>query len=123
MSSRRRAAAASALIALLLVVVGVLPWTDHSSTPVRVLSVLVLAAGAFAALVAWGLLRSTGLEVAEARLDAAVTEAAGLASGPCDCGQDHDPDEMHVVDAPACGSTADACAHNCDTCILAAQRA
>ena len=56
----------------------------------------------------------------------------------CDCGHEHDPDELHFVDGegqhltgssrpasgPACahdGSGTD-CAHSCDTCVLASMR-
>jgi hypothetical protein len=117
-AGRRRAAAACGLAAVLLVAVGVLPWTGSAPTALRVLSVVVLVVAAVAGLVAWGLLTSVRADVDEARLDAAVIEAVEAAGfGGCDCGHEHDPDEMHITDACPSG---DSCNHDCATCKLSA---
>ncbi len=113
---RRRAAAVAGLLAALLVAVGVLPWVAPAPVVVRVLATLALLLGAFCALVAWGLARSLRLQRHEAALDAAVAEAV-VASGrqTCDCGHEHDPEEMRVM--PAC-ERAQECDHSCESCVL-----
>ncbi|HEY7047086.1 MAG TPA: hypothetical protein VH373_07685 [Jatrophihabitantaceae bacterium] len=115
---RRRAAAACGVAAVLLVAVGVLPWAGSAPTALRVLSVVVLVAAVVVALIGWGLLAGVRADTTEARVDAAIieaVEAAGFAG--CDCGVEHDPDEMHITDACPSEGT---CGHDCATCKLAA---
>src|SRR5262245_18735881 len=115
---RRRAAARCGLAAVLLVAVGVLPWTGSAPTALRVLSVVVVVVAVGAGLVAWGRLTSARADVDEARVDAAIIEAVEAAGfGGCDCGVEHDPDEMHITDACPSG---DSCNHDCATCKLSA---
>ena len=117
---RRRAAATVGLMATLLVAVGIVPWVGSAPGTVRVFSTIALAAAVLLGLVAWGLLTSIRADTAESQLDAAINSAADSAGfGGCDCGHEHDPDEMHVTDACPSG---DACAHDCATCLLGAAR-
>jgi hypothetical protein len=121
---RRQAAIFTGLTAVVLVVVGVLPWVGSAPAAVRVLATVVLVVGVGLALVAWGLLHSTTLDQhrqADAEFDAMLVEAAGPA-GACGCGQSHDPDELHITDACEHDGAGEACAHNCDTCVLSSLR-
>ena len=117
-AQRRTAARIAGLFAAVLLIVGVTPWLRDSPTALRALAVVVLLAAVTLALVAWGLVRSVALEQASSSVDAAV-EAAMAAGGHqmCDCGEAHDPDEMHITDA--CPSEG-ACNHDCATCKLTA---
>lgn len=115
---RRQAAAACGLATGLLVAVGVLPWAGSAPTALRILSLVALVAAVVVGLVGWGLLAGIRADTSEARVDAAIieaVEAAGFAG--CDCGVEHDPDEMHITDA--CPSEG-ACNHDCATCKLTA---
>ncbi len=101
-----------------------------ASAAAPVFSALALVVGALLGLMAWGVQRSIGLDAADAadrRLTAvaenALAEHGGYQS-MCGCGVQHDPDELHVVDAEPCahdGSGA-ACSHDCQTCVLAGLR-
>ena len=116
---RRHAAAITGLLAALLAAMGVVPWVGVAPTTVRVFSVVALVAAVLTAFVAWGLLTSASADQAEARLDEAIVSTVAAAGGACDCGHEHDPDEMHIADACPTGET---CTHSCETCVLAAQR-
>jgi multisubunit Na+/H+ antiporter MnhG subunit len=118
---RRHAAAVAGLLATLLAAMGVLPWVGDAPGAVRVFSIVALVAAVVVALVAWGLLASAATDRAETRLDAAIASAVAEAGGACDCGHEHDPDEMHITDAASCPSGG-TCTHSCDTCVLAARR-
>src|SRR3954447_7486470 len=133
---RRRLAATLGLFAMLFLAVGAVAATGATDRLTKVFVAVALLVAAALALMAWGALRSVRLEAADGRLDAAIG-AAGRASGRsmCDCGHEHDPDDLHFVDgqgqhltgrasAAACahdGTGAD-CAHSCDTCVLASTR-
>lgn len=98
--------------------VGLLPWTGVSPLLIRVLSVPVLFVAIVSALIGWGLLHSVGVDTAEAHIDAAVRGAGSATDlSICDCGHEHDPDELHVTDAARCDD-ADSCAHDCASCVL-----
>ena len=108
---RRRAAIGLGLMSALLAAAGILPWTAAAPASIRVLAIAALAAAAFAALIAWGLARSTVVDSrrqAEAQLDQALIAAAGAIT--CDCGHDHGADgTLHGVtttDAAACDEAA-----------------
>ncbi len=130
---RRRVAAVLGGFAVLFLAVGAVTATDASSAGLVAIAVVAFLVGLTLALVAWGVHASVRRDGAERRLDAAL-EAALAANGrtfTCDCGHDHDPDELHVVDEPAAATAEPACAHDgsgvecahsCDTCVLAAQR-
>ena len=136
---RRQLAATLGLLAMLFLAVGAVSSTATVNAVTTAFIVVSLVVAVLLALLAWGLLRSVRLDAADRRLDAAIEEAmkAGGRS-MCDCGHEHDPDELHFVDGegqhltgssrpasgPACahdGSGTD-CAHSCDTCVLASMR-
>jgi hypothetical protein len=133
---RRQLAATLALFAMLFIAVGAVAATGATTATMKVFVAVALLVAVLLALVAWGVLRSVRLDVADRALDAAI-EAAVRESGQqmCDCGHEHDPDELHFTDgdgqhvtgrsaATACahdGSGTD-CAHSCDTCVLADMR-
>jgi hypothetical protein len=119
---RRHAAAMVGLFSVLFVAIGA----------VAAFSVVALLLAVLLGLIAWGITRSVRIDVADARLDAAIE--ATLADRPeyqtlCSCGHDHDPTELHVVDEDvheqeACshdGSGA-TCGHDCSSCVMAALR-
>jgi hypothetical protein len=133
---RRRLAATLGLFAMLFIAVGAVAATGAMDGLMKAFVAVALVVAVVLALMAWGVLRSVRLEAADRRLDAAI-EAAVAASGRsmCDCGHEHDPDELHFVDgegqhvtgrssAGACAhdGTGDDCAHSCDTCLLASMR-
>ena len=85
---------------------------------------LGFAVAAVLALLAWGLMRSISIDLADRDLDRAIESAVARSGGSmCDCGHDHDPDEMHVTDSCKHDGSGAACAHDCDTCVLAGLRA
>jgi hypothetical protein len=105
------------------VAIGAVALTGSGAAAV-VFAVLGFVLGALLGLLAWGMFRSVSIDVAAQRLDR-VLEDAVTASGAnmCGCGHEHDPDEMHVSDACSHDGTGGACAHDCDTCVLAGLRA
>jgi hypothetical protein len=126
---RRQLAATLGLFAMLFVAVGAVAATGAETALIKAFVMVALLTAVLLALIAWGVLRSVKLEQADHRLDAAIEAAVRSGGGQmCDCGHEHDPDEMHVVDAPAeptCshdGTGAD-CTHSCDTCVLTSLRA
>jgi hypothetical protein len=122
---RRRLAATLGLFAVLFVAVGAVAATGSTPTTVRVFSAVSLAVAAALALIAWGVLHSVKIDLAESTLDAAIEDALAARGGTdiaCSCGHDHDPDELHVTDACSHDGNGADCTHNCDTCVLAAMR-
>jgi hypothetical protein len=121
---RRQMAATLGLFAVLFVAVGAVAETDTATSSVRAFSIVALVVAVLLGLIAWGVLRSVKLDVAEQRLDAAIEEtvAAHGGAGMCSCGHDHDPDELHVTDACQHDGTGSDCGHSCDSCVLAAMR-
>lgn len=133
-AKRRQLAATLGLFAMLFIAVGAVAATGATTAPIKAFVVVALLVAVLLGLLAWGVLHSVQLDVADRRLDA-VIEAAVRAGGRsmCDCGVEHDPDEMHFVDGQGqhvsgksfgCahdGQGSD-CAHSCDTCVLAAMR-
>jgi hypothetical protein len=132
---RRRLAAVLGGFAVLFLAIGAVTVTDTSSAGLVVIAAIAFLVGITLALVAWGVFASVRRDGAERRLDDAVQAALAANGQPftCDCGHDHDPDELHVVDEPAAEAAEPAracahdgsgveCAHSCDTCVLAAQR-
>ena len=131
---RRRLAATLGLLAMLFLAVGAVSATATVNAVTTTCIVVSLGVAVLLALLAWGVLRSVQADVADRRLDAAI-EAAMAAGGRsmCDCGHEHDPDELHFVDGEgqhltgsshtcAHDGTGTDCAHSCDTCVLASLR-
>lgn len=133
---RRQIAGTLGLFAALFIAVGAVAVTGTSSALLTVIVVIAFVVGAVLAVLCWGVAASITDDVADRQLDAAV-EAALAAAPPtvrrqfsCGCGQEHDPDEMHVVDAEppavtdvcAHDGAGVACTHSCDTCALARLR-
>jgi hypothetical protein len=88
----------------------------------RVFAIIALVTAALLGLVSWGLVHSIRIDAADAELDAAIEQALAENGGAsCDCGHDHHMSEMHVQSCAHDGAGAD-CAHDCDTCALAALR-
>ncbi|MCW2494975.1 hypothetical protein [Jatrophihabitans sp.] len=128
---RRQAAATVGLFAVLLIAVGAVAATGRTSAAAPVFAVIALLLAVFLGLVCWGIMRSVRMDLADQRLDAAIE--ATLADRPeyatlCNCGHEHDPNVLHVVDeegpAEACAHDGGgaACAHDCSTCVLASLR-
>ncbi|WP_241895652.1 hypothetical protein [Jatrophihabitans sp. GAS493] len=135
---RRQAAAVAGGSAVFLLVVGLLPWIGSAATSVRLLATVAILAGLLFGLICWGLLRSIRLDAAEVELDAVLSAAVAEAGVGCDCGHEHNPDDLTFADEPApgseqikhatggnhprahgaaCGSTEN-CDHSCATCAL-----
>jgi len=131
---RRQLAATLGLLAMLFLAVGAVSATAKVTAVTTACIVVSLVVAVLLSLIAWGMLRSVRADAADRRIDAAIEEAmkAGGRS-MCDCGHEHDPDELHFVDGEGqhvtgsshtCahdGSGTD-CAHSCDTCVLASLR-
>ncbi len=126
---RRRLAATLLLFGALLVAIGAVAATGAGSSAAPVFAAVAFSVAVLLGLLGWGVRRSITLDAAEANLDAAVEEALAAHGGHaslCGCGVEHDPDELHVVDAEpephVCShdGTGVACAHECETCVLAA---
>jgi hypothetical protein len=129
---RKQLAATLGLFAMLFVAVGAVAGTGAHTAVVKAFIVIALVVAVVLALLAWGVLRSVRDDLAEQRLDA-VIEQTVRAHGRslCDCGHEHDPDELHVVDGEArhvtgsrCASDGAGvdCAHSCDACVLGSLR-
>lgn len=131
-AKRRQLAATLGLFAMLFIAVGAVAATGADNGVVKAFVVVSLLIALLLGLMAWGVLHSVRVDLAERDLDAAI-EAAVAAHGTslCDCGHEHDPDELHFTDGegqhltgsnrPACahdGAGVD-CAHSCDTCVFA----
>jgi len=129
---RRQVAATLGLFAMLFIAIGAVAATGASTAVIKGFVVVSLILAVLLGLMAWGVLHSIKLDLADRNLDAAIEQAV-KASGRqmCDCGHEHDPDELHFVDGEGqhltgakCahdGSGLD-CSHSCDTCVLAALR-
>jgi hypothetical protein len=133
---RRQLAATLGLFAMLFLAVGAVAATGASDALMKAFVAGSFVVAVLLALLAWGVLRSVRLDAADRRIDDAIEAAVRAGGGSmCDCGHEHDPDELHFVDgegqhvtgrrAPAAcasdGTGAD-CEHSCDTCLLAAMR-
>jgi hypothetical protein len=131
-AKRRQFAATLGLLAMLFIAVGAVSATGATTGLVKAFVVVALLVAVCLGLMAWGVLHSVRMDVAEQRLDAAIEDAVRSSQrSMCGCGVEHDPDEMHFVDGEGqhlsgrkCASdgTGADCSHSCDTCVLAAQR-
>ena len=123
-AARRRIAATLGLFVALFAAVAAVAATGRNTPAAPVFSGIAIAVAVLLALIAWGLVRSIRLDESEARLDAAIEATVTAGGGQrCGCGHDHDPGELHVSDACAHDGTGQACAHDCQTCVLSALRA
>ena len=131
---RRQLAATLGLLAMLFLAVGAVSATATVNAITTACIVVSLVVAVVLSLMAWGVLRSVRTDAADRRIDAAIEQAmkAGGRS-MCDCGHEHDPDELHFVDGEgqhvtgsshtcAHDGTGTDCAHSCDTCVLASLR-
>ena len=133
---RRQLAATLGLLAMVFVAVGAVGATGATNALMKVFIAVSLLVAVLLAMLAWGVLRSVRLDLADQRLDAAIEEAMKVSGrSMCDCGHEHDPDELHFVDGegqhltgsrPALSCAHDGqgtdCTHSCDTCVLASLR-
>jgi hypothetical protein len=123
--ARRRLAATLGLFTVLFLAVGAVAATGQGSTAAPAFSVVAFAIALLLVLLAWGLHRSVQIDLADQRLDQAI-EATVAATGAsmCDCGHEHDPNELHVSAGEPCAHDGGgaACSHDCETCVLAALR-
>ena len=138
---RKQLAATLGLFAVLFIAVGAVAATGPGTAAIRAFIVVALVVALLLALMAWGVVHSVRMDVADSRLDAAIEEA--VAASPkgfgqlCDCGHQHDPTELHITDAdvpdPADGThrhsascehdgSGALCAHDCATCVLGSLR-
>jgi hypothetical protein len=109
------------LFAGLFLGIGAVASTGTRTAAAPVFAVVAFVVAALLALIAWGVLHSVRLDRSERRVDEVIEAAvAGHGARVCDCGHEHDPDELHVTDACAHDGTGNACAHDCQTCVLAA---
>lgn len=120
-ATRRRAAVVVGFFSAMFLAVGVIALTGDMATIIKVLGVVVLIGAAVLALITWGLLNSIRVDRISAELDAELLQAIAEHDRTCGCGTDHDPDEFHTTECAHDGR-GDACAHDCDTCALAALR-
>ncbi len=128
-SGRRRLAATLVLFAALFLAVGAVAAVGSGTAAAPVFATVALTVAVLLGLIAWGVHRSVRLDQDGARLNAAVDDiltAHGGHAAMCGCGVPHDPSELHIVDAEpeehVCShdGTGVACAHECETCVLAA---
>jgi hypothetical protein len=120
---RRQLAATLGLFAMLFIAVGAVAATGATTPTVKAFVLIALLVAVLLGLTAWGVAHSVRLDLADRKLDATI-EAAVKASGRsmCDCGVEHDPNEMHIVDACEHDGSGVECEHSCDTCVLTAMR-
>ncbi len=124
---RRRLAATLVLFAVLFLAVGAVAATGGGTAVAPVFSAIALAVAVLLGLTAWGVLRSIAIDRADRDADAAVRTPLAPHGGRaalCDCGHEHDPTELHLTDAAPCthDGTGAACAHDCESCVLAGLR-
>jgi hypothetical protein len=122
--ARRRLGATLGLFTVLLVAVGAVAATGQGgSAAAPLFSAIAFVIAALLALLAWGMQHSIKIDLAEQRLDRAIEQTVAAGGGSmCDCGHDHDPNELHVSDGCAHDGSGAACTHDCETCVLAALR-
>jgi hypothetical protein len=111
---RRRAARSALLLAAVMAVVFVVAWVRPAPGVVRLFASVALVGALMLGLMSWGLVRSIRLDTADRTVAAAIDDTAATM---CDCGREHDPDELPVNDA-RCERGA-SCDHSCAACVLA----
>ena len=123
-AKRRHLAAVLGLFSTLFVTIGIVAWLGRVTTATVAFSSVALLTALVLGALAWGVITSVHNDLAEARLDRAIeAEVAASGASMCDCGHEHDPNEMHVTGAScAHDGSGDACAHDCDSCALQALR-
>ena len=123
-SARRKLAATLGLFTMLFVAIGAVAATGRGTDAAPVFSGVALGVAVLLGLIAWGVHRSIRIDLADRDLDAAIEQTmAARGRSMCDCGHDHDPNELHAVHAGcAHDGSGTVCAHDCETCVLAAMR-
>ncbi len=89
----------------------VVAWVRPAPGVVRLFASVALVGALMLGLMGWGLVRSIQLDTADQAVGAAIDETGATM---CDCGWEHDPDELQVTDA-VCERGA-LCDHSCATC-------
>ena len=111
-----------AFFCALFLAIGGVSLTGRGEAPELAFAALAFVLATGLGVVAWGMYRSVQVDQAELALDAAVQKtlaATGRRSQLCDCGHDHDPNDLHVTDAECShDGTGVECAHNCELCLL-----
>jgi hypothetical protein len=121
--ARRGLAATLGLFTVLFVAIGAVAATGAGAEAAPAFSAVAFLIAVVLALLAWGMHHSVKLDLAERRLDQAIMDTIAARGGSlCDCGHEHDPDELHVTDACAHDGSGAECAHDCETCVLSAMR-
>ena len=121
--ARRKLAATLGLFTMLFLAIGAVAATGQGAAAAPVFTGIALGVAVLLGLIAWGVHRSIKIDLADQRLDAAIEQTmAAHGHSMCECGHEHDPNEMHTVGACAHNGTGAACAHDCDSCVLAAMR-
>jgi hypothetical protein len=122
LAARRKMALMLGLFCALFLAIGGVSLTGQGQAAEFFFASLAFVLAAALGFFAWGLYRSVQIDQAELALDAAVQETLVRAGRPgqlCDCGHDHDPNELHVTDAECShDGTGTACAHDCQTCVM-----
>jgi hypothetical protein len=122
--ARRKLAATLGLFGVLFVAIGAVAATGRGTAAAPVFSAIAMVMAVLVGLMAWGIVRSIRIDLADQRLDAAIEATIAARGGHaalCDCGHEHDPDELHITDCGHDGAGT-SCAHDCETCVLAALR-
>ena len=123
-AKRRQLAATLGLFAVLFLAIAAVAATNPRNGTIKVFIGVALVFAAVLALMGWGLLSSVRTDVADKQVDDEIARTvAASGASLCDCGHEHDPTELHVVDDPCEHDGAGvACTHTCDTCVLASLR-
>jgi hypothetical protein len=128
-AKRQHLAGVLGLFAVLFVAIGAVTATGADTAMLKAFVAVAFVVAVLLALVAWGVVHSVSLELADQRVDAMVSDAVaeavagGSTALQCGCGHDHDPDELHVTDDPCAHDGAGVgCTHSCDTCVLSRLR-
>lgn len=130
---RRRLAATLLLFATLFLTIAAVAAVGSGTSAAPVFCAIALVVAVLLALIAWGVQHSVRIDTADHALSAAIDDTlrAGGYQNMCNCGVEHDPNELHLVggddghsaDACAHDGSGAACSHDCQTCVLAGLRA
>ena len=112
-----------AFFCALFLAIGAVSLTGRGEASEFAFAALAFALAIGLGVVAWGMHRSVQIDQAELALDTAVQGTLARRGQVCDCGHDHEPNELHVTDAECAHDGAGIeCAHNCELCLLGGRR-